>query len=867
MKNSLKWQWLYQKRTYLLVFFIPFFIMYFAYSSFGVHPFGKNSVLVLDLNGQYVYYFEALRDAIWGDSSVIYSWSRNLSGEMFGIFAYYLASPFTLIPMLLPRSMMLGALELMQLCKIGAAALTFAIYLKNRKHSKFFPMLIFSTIYSLMAYSVVQLMNPMWLDGLIYLPLIVLGIEKLVDEGRKVSLIIPLALMFMANFYIGYMVGFFSAIYFIYYCFSRDDTPTLKEFLKSVLRFTISAGVAVMCAMVIIFPVYNSLKLGKLEFTNPDFALKTQFNIIDFLTKLFPFSYDTVRPEGLPVVYCGAITILLLPLYFLNRNIKTKQKVANGVLLSAIFLCMYLSTIDIAWHGFQVPNWLPYRYSFVFCFVLIVMATQAFEHLEGISFKEIGGSFFGILVFLIYAESQNFEHFKPLNAILPSVITMSIYFAVLYFSKKYKGNTASIITVVFVCAELFIVSLQTLYAINTDVVYSTFSSYKGYVEDGREVVDRINSEDSGLFRSEKTFHRTVNDPMAFGLKGISHSSSTMNAPVIELLSKLGFTSRGHYTKYTGATEVTDALLGIKYVLNKDKTVYDYDLKYTQNAIGVYENPNALSIGFMVSDEIKLASLDDFNPFINQNTLIGAMVGGNSQPVFNKIFSDEVIYENVNVENAGDHTKYTKITDGIDTYLRFKITAPTDDLIYLFFPSNYERTVNLWVNGEFLGVYFETDNYCIVPVGKFQKGEEITIQTTLLQDELYMKDQCFFYLDETAFSSAISNLKSNQWNITKFSDTNITGEITAKDDEIMFTSISFEPGWNVKIDGKKVEPIKLVGSLIGIEVPAGTHTVSMSFFPKYFLVGILVSIGGVILIVVIWILEKRSKKLLLNRLLS
>ena len=71
--------------------------MFAAYAFFNIHPFGDGSVLVLDLNGQYVYYYEEFRDAFWGDGSFIYNWSRNLSGEMFGVFAYYLASPFMLM--------------------------------------------------------------------------------------------------------------------------------------------------------------------------------------------------------------------------------------------------------------------------------------------------------------------------------------------------------------------------------------------------------------------------------------------------------------------------------------------------------------------------------------------------------------------------------------------------------------------------------------------------------------------------------------------------------------------------------------------------------------------------------------------------
>lgn len=865
MTNSLKKQWLYDKRIYLIIFAVPSLIMFFVYAVFGVHPFGDNSVLVLDLNGQYVYYFENLRDCFWGHGSFIYSWSRNLSGEMFGVFAYYLASPFTLIPMLLPQSMMLGSLEIMQLCKIGAAAIAFAIYIRTRKNSKSFTSIIFSTIYALMAYSVVQLMNPMWLDGLVYLPLIILGLERLVDDGRIAGFIIPLALMFIANFYIGYMVGFFTAIYFVYYIFSRDELQKIRSILITILKLIFAVIVAVMCAMIILLPVYNSLKLGKLEFTQPDYTLKTQFTFEQFFTKLMPFSYDTVRPEGLPIVFCSGLTLLLIPLYFLNKNIKIKKKVANGTLLSLLFLCMYLSTIDIAWHGFQVPNWLPYRYSFVFCFIMILMAAEAFEHLEGVTFKEIGGSFFGILIFLFYAEGKNFAHFKPIESVLTSILVFVAYFMVLTLLKKHKTKTMSIVVLLFVCIELYTVTLYTLEKIDKDVVYSTYSSYHNYVKTGKETVNMLDKSDNGLYRSEKTFHRTVNDAMAFGLKGVSHSSSTMNAPAIELLRKLGFTSRGHYTKYNGATKVTDALLGIKYVLNKDKTIYDYNLKFTNKNIQVYENPNALSIGFMVDNGIKTTKINDVNPFVNQNLIIDNMTKTFDKPVLNKIFVEDIQYENINVENAGGHIKYSPSVSGTDAHIEFTITAPTDDLIYLYFPSDYERTMNIWVNHNFVSEYYEGENYCIMPIGKFQKGEKISIITTPLKEDLYMMDQCFYYLDKTNFQNAISTLKENQWNITKHSDIYIEGNITAKKNQIMYTSIPYENGWTIKVDGKKVEPVVLLDSLIGINVPEGTHAVTMKFMPDYFIKGIFVSSLGLILLILIIIFEKRSKKLLLNKL--
>ena len=191
--------WCARNYIYILAFFIPVALTYLAYALFGMYPFGPESVLCLDLNGQYVYYFEAIRDAFWGDGSIFYNWSRNLSGEFFGIIGYYLASPFTLIVILLPRTMILGSLLIMQLCKLGTAAVTFCYFLQKSRKLKPLHALLFSMMYAMMAYAITQLIDPMWLDGLVFLPLICLGVEYLIDDGRKINYIIPLALMCFAN--------------------------------------------------------------------------------------------------------------------------------------------------------------------------------------------------------------------------------------------------------------------------------------------------------------------------------------------------------------------------------------------------------------------------------------------------------------------------------------------------------------------------------------------------------------------------------------------------------------------------------------------------------------------------------------------
>ncbi|MCC8131582.1 MAG: YfhO family protein [Ruminococcus sp.] len=884
-------RWFYRNRWNLLIFFLPVAIMYIVYACFGVHPFGENSVLVLDLNGQYVSYYEALRDAIWGDGSLMYSWSRNLSGEMFGIFAYYLASPFMWIIILLPRTMMCGAIEIMELAKIGCCGLAFAYYLRKSKGANEYCQVIFSVSYALMTYIVVELMNPMWIDGMIWLPIILLGIERLVDHGKMLGFVLPLTIMFISHFYIGYMIGFFCALYFVYYIFSRPGHAIAPHWFKAGLKFAASAIIAVLGAAVVLIPTYYSLSLGKLDFSDPDFTPTTQFDIFEFISKLFSNSYDTVRPEGLPMIACGTVIIMLIPLFFLNRNISVKEKVANGSLMFAIFGSMYVSTIDIAWHGFQVPNWLPYRYSFTFSFMMIICAYRAFENLSGVSFREIVLTAFAWIVVLAYLNQQDYETFYLFETVWFGILCVVVFCILLFLMKKYPTRVMCIVLAVFICLEIFENSLYTVYSIDCDVVYSTYDSYQDYFIDGRSVVDQVEEYDDGLYRMESTFKRTVNDPIGMGYKGISHSSSTMNSAALELLDSLGFGVSGHYSKYTGATVLTDSLLGIKYLMYKpdekslsvdpkeiNRQNYEnwlempyegYELIMTEEDTGtdisVYENPYALSIGYMSSYDILDLELDSDDPIKNQENLLQCLLGDRSIKVFSRIYSYTTDTYNVSTATTGDHIWYTTVVDGSDSYVEFTINVDSDNPIYAFFPTIYQRQCNMWIKADswdvsnyaFLDYFFTSEYYSILDLGTYEDGETIHLRMTLANGEALFSAVLFYELDIEAMEVYLDELRENQWEIEEYTDTYLSGTVTADEDGILFTTIPYESGWTITVDGEEVEPVKVLDSLIGIEVSEGTHTVTMKFFPDYFKLGIAVSILGLSLILIIFIVEFKN----------
>lgn len=866
--------WISRNYIYVIAFFIPFTLMYITYALFEVHPYGNNSVLVLDLNGQYVYYFEELRDALWGNGSVLYSWSRNLSGEFLGTIGYYLASPFTIIVMLLPRSMILGSLELMQLCKVGAASVTFCYFLCNSRKLRPLNAMVFSILYSLMAYMVIQLMDPMWIDGPVFLPLIMYGIEKLVDEEKKLNYVIPLAIMFVANFYIGYMTAIFCVLYFIYYVLfgSEKFKYNAKSIFGVCIRFGVCSITAGMCAAFMLLPIYNALKLGKFEFTDPDFSFKLQFSALDLLTKLLPSSYDSVRNEGLPEIYCGMLTVLMLPLFYMNRKISTKEKMGQTFLMAVMFFSMYIKPVDMLWHGGQVPNWLPYRYSFIVSFILLTMAAQAFQHLDGINAGAIGGVFTGVMFYLLYADKQGYENLDTMGAIWFSIACIAC-FAILCHSYRNspKSIALPIVMMIVISGELVVSSLETLKDIDKEVTYSKYSSYTPVIKEGRQVVDLMEQYDNSLYRSEKTFHRTVNDSMAYGLKGITHSNSVMNTPVIDFLGKIGYVSRGHYARYNGYTPISDSILGIKYVLDKDDkvdpTYQEVTGIHTGTNVKVYENPNALSIGYMVNSNIQNINIESKNPFENMNDLFGKMTTGEYKQYFKPMQQvAEPRYENVTTGNAGTQTKYVPTVEGKDCYIEYYLESQSDDTIYLYFPCINEKQINIWlstdydeekgefVNHKFVNYFYETQYYCILKLGQIPKGTKFAVRATIANEYCYMEDQWFYYFDYAAYQNDVNILKQNQWNIEKFNETHLEGTITALDNQIMFTSIPDEGGWTIKVDGQKVEPVKLANCLIGIPMSAGTHKVTMSFFNPGLALGIVLSIAGIIICVVFYMMD-------------
>lgn len=842
-----------------LAFLIPVALLWLIFISIEVYPFGENSVLVLDLNGQYVYYFEALRDIITDGGSLLYSWGRALGGEFLGIFAYYLSSPFSFIVALYPKGMITEALLTIVLLKVGCCGATIAFYLHKRVRTGNTKKIIFSVLYALSAYVVVFGHNVMWLDAVIWLPIITYALEELIRKGRFKLFVVSLAMAVMANFYIGYMICIYVVIYFFYWYFAHNENgennfwDERAHFFKALGRTALYSFIAVAIAAWIILPTWYSLKFGKTTFSDPSYDFTQKFDFLALISKFLYGSYDTVRPEGLPQVYCGILTLILAPLYFFAKKISAREKILSAVLIIVLTLSFNGSLIDLFWHGMQQPNWLNYRYSFMLIFFLIVLSCKALAAIEQIDFKWVAviGLIWCFVIMMIQA--LEYEHIDDITSIWPSLILVPIFLIVIYSIKHgWLGHGAVLILAVIIFVETFTAGLLNVNALDEDVVISSRTSYVSYMEKFSPIFNEIQDADDSFYRMEKTDHRKTNDPFAFNIKGLSNSTSTLNAAQIDFLYKLGYSSKSHWSKYLGGNPVSDSLLGLKYIVYNNKDVNDLYELYTadeSNGLEAYLNPYALSVVYASNPAICELDLTAYHtPFERLNAMITALLGESTTvEVFKKVSFGEEDFENLERSYIAGHAKFAPVNSAESSRVVYNLELRSGTRLFCFFPSEYPREVSLSANGASKGSFFENETDRIIDLGEFS-DDRVAVSLLLEDENLYISEKSdfyFAYIDEEVFKDAMTRLAKGNLDITEHSDTRLYGTVNvAEDQNVLFTTIPYDEGWNVYIDGKKTEIIKTVDSMMSVEITSGEHTVEFRYLSDSFVYGCVITAVGI-----------------------
>ena len=638
------------KKYMLYAFFVPMAIMLLLFIFLGMVPLGKTSIFILDMNAQYVYFFEQLRDVILGKASLFYTFERALGGEFLGYFTYYLSSPLSIIVALFPKSLIYEAISTIMVLKTGLCGLSFSIYLYKTRPINSIGFGMFSVMYALCAFATAYQSNIMWIDALIYLPLIALGIELLIKNGDMKLFIISLSLAIWSNYYIGYMLCIFTLIYFVFFLSShskqeRNPNGVKLHTLKSIGRYILAGIVALLLSAVTLFSAIYSLGFGKANFDLSKLGFEFNVNILEIISKLYIGTFDTFRAEGFPHIYAGTLMLLLLPAFFVSKRIKLRQKIGYAVLSLVFIVSFSINPINLVWHCFNEPVWLNYRYSFIFSFILLIMAYKSYEVLSSVKFKFfacVSGFLIAILILVrVFVTFTRYDGDDKIDLKLHwGFIALSIalilgYLAIIFFLefKKKLVHTLSLVLCIIVSCEALAGACISWVGQYSDAGWSTRSNYITFKKNNECIEEFLSNqyESDAFFRAERLFQRKTNDNLALNINGISEFTSTFNKGSKTFLKKLGYTTKDQSSLYSFNNELSDSLLGIKYIISdeiiqeskedtdtsnkapsyeiiKDNGIYK-EIEVLDERYTVYENEYALSIAYVVSPKIKEATLD------------------------------------------------------------------------------------------------------------------------------------------------------------------------------------------------------------------------------------------------------------------
>jgi uncharacterized membrane protein YfhO len=388
--------------------------------------------------------------------------------------------------------------------------------------------------------------------------------------------------------------------------------------------------------------------------------------------------------------------------------------------------------------------------------------------------------------------------------------------------------------------------------------YTSRADYVDFVQANEPVINQIKEDDPSFFRLEKTYRYKYNDSMMFGYNGLTHYSSTVKTFVRVFMARMGFSPYDMWTFYNqGSTVTVDSFLGVKYLLTKEHTDKPYELLRRQNDIYVYQNPYALPLGFMVDEKLMDVSINESNLFELQNNIWGAMVNLPQGKLFYPADVYDIITANLLEEEYGGGIRYVKEDGSKETYIEYHVNVLSTDLLYAYFPSKELKQVEIFLNDESLGVYFNFWRHEILTLGNFEVGETIVFKMELDNNDVYIDEPLFYHQDVDVLGAYHNELIMSPFQIDSFTASNISGEITNPGESKKYAlfTIPYSEDWKAQIDGKPVSTIRVLDSLIAIELPEGTSEINLKYIPGNLYLGITISSIS-FAIMIAWVLLRK-----------
>lgn len=749
-----------------------------------VYPFGDNSFLTNDLKYQYIDFFAWFRRVLLGEANLRYSFSQGLGMNTWGLYSYYLASPFNLLCALFPADKLTLFVFVISALKLGCIHISSAWYMQKRFDLPKPAAFLLSLSFTFCSWTISNLRNPLWIDCLILLPICAYGCHELIRKQRMIRLVIATALNVMFCWYTAYISILFLCIFVLveFVDYVAEEGFSWKLMLDRALRFAGAIALGLLLSAWTFLPTILAMsKGGPVLALGP--LLKT--NLKSLIRGFLPCMW--VSNESTPQFYCGIIMMLLAVSLLVNRTVSIKTRIATLVVTIILVASSVLSPLEYIWCGMRVPNGFYSRTAFLLSFFALWAAGYALQALK--------------------------DHPKLCRASRPAVILPLLALTTI---------------------ELFV---------NAHSMWSQL--YVGYSEDNNSVyvatatstVKAIQDDDpTPFYRIDRTTTRVdsaaLNEGLALGYDQLSSYSSANNPQAIALLNSLGYSSVGEFsTRYAEPILAVDALLGVKYAIAEQVPAgYVAMPKPGDTASAVYENPYVLNLGVAASKDIQNCTLEGENPFEKQNDLYSKILG-------HKV---ELYTEIDATKTAGSQdAKQWSVTvpAGSIGYLYINKDANAGSYWPVALTIDH-RTINneAW--------RFDNNIRQIADASDAQSSHTVSLEVAEGYTDMPQDNEPVFYaLNLEVFEQIIDELKTSQFVPAVFEDGKVEGEYTAENDGNLLLSVPYDDGWSVTINGAAAELTPAADKGMScLSVQKSTNNIVMTYKTPGALAGLAVSLA-------------------------
>lgn len=838
MTNKTKYTY---KFSYRHAFLVPLIVMVAGCIGAGIFPFGNQSFLRNDLYNQYVQFFAAFRDAIWRGEGLSYTFNLGLGSSYSALYGYYLASPTNWLVLLCPKALIGEFITILIILKMGLSGVTFAHYLKKHFGQENIGLLFFGSAYALSGFMAAYQWNVMWLDVVLLMPLVLLALEELFETGKGTKYCALLALCILSNFYLSIMLCIFLVLYFLVLAFTKPMRVVLRSGVKFAFYSLLAGGIA----SCILLPVYFALSGTEFsEFNFPETA-KWYMNGLELLSRHCMIVSMKVQADHWPNVYCGVAMFLLIPLYILNKKINLKEKIDKLLLMAFILVSFALNMLDFIWHGFNYPDSLPGRQSYLYIWLLLVMGYEVYLKLRYTKSWHVMVA--TLVSYLVIASAWAFTDVVGMDwwTYVFSLIFVFAYSMILLamclwriprireqirtkkwktlFQNRYLG--VKVIVGILVLLELS----ANMYATSIRTVNRT--TFMEHYTGRKDAVAFLKDYDDGLYRTEIFNRLTKNDGMMWGVPTATVFSSTVNANVVELYKKLGMgTTRVSYW-HQGATPLSSAMLGVKYMLGKDASQENdlYDIIYTDETGYVYESNYTAPIGYVLPPSLEETwNTQGYYPIQMQNEFC------------NLLGVEGELFTPFEAKKLDDRTQ--------------TITVDQDSYVYVYIGKNSISEIEM-TKGEETTKFTQVSFDYLLDVGLVKKGEEVTLTITK-EDEVWGLFKPH-KLNLDLLEKATAKMNETPLNITEHKAGYLKGNVSLDEAGQLVIAIPNDKGWVLTVNGEETEIDTFKDAFMALDLEAGEYEIVLKFKSPGVTAGLVVSILSIGLLLFLMALEKRG----------